>query len=148
MQPPPFVSAVRLNLLRGMYAFMAVGLALVVWPSIIAPGSDMSLPATVVHALLGGIGLLSLLGLRYPLRMIPLLLFELVWKLVWVLAYAFPMWRSDTLTAGAMENLFACAVGIVLVPLVLPWRHVMNHYLTHPGEPWRQARKPEPQYAA
>lgn len=143
---PPFVSPIRLNLLRGLYAFMAVGLALVVWPSISAPASDMSLPATVVHALLGGIGLLSLLGLRYPLRMIPLLLFELVWKLIWVLAYALPMWRADTFTAAATENLFACAVGIVLVPLALPWRHVMHHYLTHPGEPWRQARNSEPQY--
>lgn len=136
MNPQP-VSLWRLHVLRAFYAIMAFGLATVVWPFIVSPPADMSLPGTVVHALLGGVGIMALLGIRYPLRMLPLLIFELVWKLIWVGAYALPWWQSGELSPAATENLFQCAFGIVLIPLVLPWRHVIHHYLRGPGEPWR-----------
>jgi hypothetical protein len=136
MNPQP-VSLWRLHVLRAFYAIMAFGLATVVWPSIVSPPSDMSLPGTVVHALLGGVGVMALLGIRYPLRMLPLLIFELVWKLIWVAAYALPWWQSGQLSPAATENLFQCAFGIVLIPLVLPWRHVIHQYLRGPGDPWR-----------
>ena len=141
MNPPP-VSVLRLNILRGFYAVMAFGLGTVVWPAIVSPPADMSLPGTVVHGLLGGVGVMALLGIRYPLRMIPLLIFELVWKLIWVVAYALPWWQAGTLSPAAAENLFQCAFGIVLIPLVLPWRHVGHQYLRDPGEPWRPAGAP------
>lgn len=71
--------------------------------------------------------------------MIPLLIFELVWKLIWVVAYALPWWQSGHLSEGATENLLQCAFGIVLIPLVLPWPYVIHMYLRGPGEPWRRA---------
>lgn len=147
MNPPP-VSLLRLYILRGFYALMAFGLATVVWPSIISPPRDLSLPGTVVHALLGGVGILALLGIRYPLRMLPLLIFELAWKLIWVVVYALPWWQSGQLSAGAAENLFQCAFGIVLIPLVLPWRYVIHQYLRSPGEPWRQAARAPSRHTA
>jgi len=134
---PSVVGPVRRNVLRAFYAVMAFGLASVVWPDILSPPAGMPLPGTVVHGLLGGVGVMALLGLRYPVRMIPLLLFELVWKVIWVVAYALPWWQSGHLSTGAAENLFQCAFGIILIPLVLPWRHVLHNYLAGPGEPWR-----------
>lgn len=65
MNPPP-VSLLRIYILRSFYAVMAFGLAMVVWPDIISPPADMSLPGTVVHGLLGGVGVMALLGIRYP----------------------------------------------------------------------------------
>ena len=144
----PVVGPLRRNVLRAFYAVMAFGLATVVWPDILHPSADLSLPGTVVHGLLGGVGVMALLGLRYPVRMIPLLLFELVWKIIWVVAYALPWWQSGTLSAGASENLVQCAFGIVLIPLVLPWRYVVHHYLSGPGEPWRGRTRAAGQYVA
>ena len=143
----PSVSPLRRNVLRAFYAVMAFSLATVVWPDIVSPRSDMSLPGTVVHGLLGGVGVMALLGIRYPVRMIPLLLFELVWKIIWVVAYALPWWRAGELSPGASENLFQCAFGIVLIPLVLPWPHVIHAYLARPGEPWRGELAPS-EYAS
>lgn len=138
MNVPP-VSLLRRNILRGFYAVMAFGLATIVWPDIISPPADMSLSGTVVHGLLGGVGVMALLGIRYPVRMIPLLIFELAWKIIWVIAYALPWWRAGHLSAGAAENLFQCAFGLVLIPLVLPWRYVIHQYLGGPAEPWRKS---------
>lgn len=134
----PEVSLLRLSILRAFYAFVFLGLAVVVWPGILAPAPDLPMSASVVNALLGGVGLLALVGVRYPLKMLPLLMFELAWKLIWLVAYAVPLLRAGPLTDGAMENVFACLLGAVLVPLVLPWSYVWHHYGRAPGYPWRR----------
>ncbi len=130
------VSTVRLALLRAVYALMGVGLALTIWPRIVTPPFTAD-PKSVIRALLGALAVLSLLGIRYPLRMLPLLLFELLWKVIWVLASGLPAWLGGRLDAYASETLFACLMGVVLVPLVMPWAYVDSHYIAARGEPWR-----------
>ncbi len=131
------VSTLRLYLLRGMYLLMAVGLAITIWPHIIAPASLVAGPNSVIRALLGALAAMCLLGLRYPLRMLPLLLFELLWKLIWVVGSALPMWLGPGLDSYASDTLFACLMGVVLVPVVVPWRYVFVHYAKAPGDRWR-----------
>lgn len=133
----PEVSLFRLYLLRAMYLLMATGLALTVWPSILAPSSSVADANTVIRSLLGALAVMSVLGLRYPLQMLPILLFELLWKLIWVLAFALRMWRDTGLDDYASETLFACMMGVVLVPLVMPWRYAFARYVRAPGDRWR-----------
>jgi hypothetical protein len=132
----PDVSTPRLYALRGMYLFMAVGLGIVIWPGIISPPPDLSHMASVVRSVLGAVSMLALLGLRYPLQMIPLLLFELVWKSIWVLVFGLPLWLGQQLDAATSESLFACVMGLVLVPLALPWGYVWRRYMRAPGDRW------------
>jgi hypothetical protein len=133
------VSIFRLYLLRAMYLLIAVGLGLTIWPAIISPPSVTANPSTVVRALLGALALLSLLsllGLRYPLQMLPLLIFELLWKIIWIVAFALPMWLGPGLDAYAKESLFACGMGVVSVALVLPWGFIFRQYIQAPSTPW------------
>ncbi len=132
------VSTLRLYLLRAMYLLIAVGLALTIWPHIIAPTSLVAGPNSVIRALLGALAAMCLLGLRYPLRMLPLLIFELLWKLIWVVASAIPMWLGPGLDQYASDTLFATLMGVVLVPIVLPWGYVFRHYIKAPGDRWRR----------
>ncbi len=139
------VGTLRLYLLRAMYAIIAAGLGITVWPHIVAPPSVAAGPASVIRAFLGALAALSLLGLRYPLRMLPLLLFELLWKVIWVAASALPMWLGPGLDAYASDTLFACLMGVVLVPIVIPWGYVIARYGRSPGEPWSsRSRAPKP----
>ena len=136
------VSTLRLWLLRAMYLFIAAGLLLTVWPDIIAPSDTVASAKTVIRSLLGALALLCLLGLRYPLQMIPVLLFELLWKVIWVVAFALRMWLHQGLDQYATETLFACVLGVVLVPIALPWSYVFRHYFAARSEPWRRPTPP------
>lgn len=131
------VSTFRLYLLRATYLLIVVGLGVIHWPTIVSPPPDLSHMGSVVRAMLGAVSLLALLGLRYPLQMLPLLLFELVWKTIWVLAFGLPLWSADALDAGTSETMFACLMGLVIFPLVIPWGYVFARYLREPGERWR-----------
>ena len=80
------VTRLRLAPLRGMYALMAVGLALLIWPLMLGSPEEAEHMRGVVWSLLAGISLVALLGIRHPLRMLPLLLRELLWKCVSIAA--------------------------------------------------------------
>src|SRR5215217_2998789 len=134
------VSTFRLYLLRAMYVFMVVGLAIFkMAPAILYP-ENLSPQDSVVVSLLGGFALLAVVGIRYPLKMLPLLFFEFVWKFIWVVAFGLPLLLSGQLdpnaSFGGTETLTNCLLGVVLVPLVTPWGYVLKHYLKAPGDRW------------
>lgn len=80
---------------------------------------------------------MALLGIRYPLKMLPILLLELVWKSFWLVVFALPMYLNHGLDQYAREVVFACGMGVILTPLVIPWRYVINHYIVAKGSAWR-----------
>lgn len=129
------VSTLRLYLLRAMYLLIAVGLGITVWPGILVPG-EVSHMGSVVESMLGALALMSLWGLRYPVRMLPILLFEFMWKVIWVVCFALGPWISGDLDPARQETLFACLMGVVLVPIVIPWGYVFRCYVRAPGDRW------------
>jgi hypothetical protein len=128
------VSALRLNLLRGGYALLAVGLGLYVWPTVLHHTAAGVGHGTLV-SLLAGIGATAVLGLRYPLKMLPLLIFEMTWKAIYLLAYALPLYLAHQIDAGTAADIGACLMVLIFVPLI-PWRHLAASYIMAPGERW------------
>src|ERR1700716_1696098 len=113
---------------------MFVGLALVKWPAILNPPPGLSNSGSVVGSVLGAISLLALLGIRYPVKMLPLLFFEFLWKVMWVVAWGLPLWSTQMLTPDSEQTLISNLVGVVLVPPALPWGYVFKHYVKAPGD--------------
>jgi hypothetical protein len=130
------ISTLRLYLLRAMYLLMAVGLGVTIWPGILVPG-DVSHMGSVVRGMLGALALMALWGLRYPMKMLPVLLFEFMWKVIWVVAFGLGPWLSGDLDPGRQQTLFDCLIGVVLVPIAVPWGYVVQHYIKAPGDRWR-----------
>jgi hypothetical protein len=127
----------RLNLLRAFYLLITVGLAISWGPSMLQHTDAWAQRQGVLGSMLISLATLCLLGLRYPLQMLPLLIFELVWKSFWLLNIAYPLWQTGAVTPGVQESIFACLMGVVLTPLVLPWRYIAHHYVSKPRSRWR-----------
>ncbi|HEY0155093.1 MAG TPA: hypothetical protein VGB92_23985 [Longimicrobium sp.] len=135
------LSTLRLNLLRAMYLIIALGMGSQIWPLILGAKMPEHMRG-VVWAMLGALTVLALLGLRYPVRMMPLLIFELAWKCVWVAGFGIPLWLAGSLDAGTGDTLVNCMFGVVLLPFVLPWPYIFATYLKTPGDPWRRPAVP------
>ena len=132
------VSLTRLYMLRAVYLIIAVGLGMVVWPGIVHHEKPWELMQGVVNCMLAAFGLLCAVGVRYPLRMLPVLLWELLWKTLWLAIVALPAWRAGQMDQATMENAFACLL-VVMIPIAMPWRYVFDNYLKRPGDRWRDA---------
>jgi hypothetical protein len=126
------VSLLRLYILRAMYLLMIVGLGAMVMPEVLshAPASR-----GVIPGLLAGLWALAFLGLRYPLAMLPLLMFELAWKTIWMIAYGLPQWFSGQRPPTFAEDFLNIGWGAILL-LVIPWGYVWRRFVRRPGERW------------
>jgi hypothetical protein len=128
----------KLNVLRIGYLVMGGGLAIFKWP-LLLDHEPWGLAEGTVECMLVAMSVLALLGLRYPLRMLPILLFEVAWKLTWLGVIALPLWSDDALQ-GATRTQAGTVLWVVIVIAVVPWRLVLTQYVTAPAEPWRRTR--------
>jgi hypothetical protein len=132
---PGEVSLWRLYLLRATYLLIVVGLGSEVWPKIIGHAPVTSLMQGVVRCMLFGVSLMAAIGLRYPLKMLPLLFFEMAWKATWLSVIAWPAWTAHAVDADMAETITACLMGVIF-PVVIPWSYVFANYLKAPGDRW------------
>lgn len=132
-----YISPFRLYVLRAAYVLIAVGLALIVWPSLIHHSQEWALKNGDTFGLLAGIQVLAMVGIRYPIKMLPLLFFELIWKSIWIATIALPLWRAGQIDPGTAESVFACTMGIVVSLVAIPWHYVWARFVRAPGDTWR-----------
>ena len=132
------LSVRRLNVMRVGYLLMGVGLAVLKWPLFFKDGGLGSLPVFegVVAALLTAMSLLAFLGLRYPIQLLPILIFESLWKLIWLAAVGVPHLLAGDMGAQ-MSDVFSSVSVVVIILAVIPWRYVFGQYVTKRGDPWR-----------
>jgi hypothetical protein len=130
------VSLLRLYALRATYLLLVVGLGIEIWPGIIHHEKPWELMQGVVRCMLAAVSVLAVLGLRYPLQMLPLLLFELVWKSIWLVVVAIPLWSAHQMDAETWATATACLMGVIF-PIVIPWPYVFATYLMKRGDRWR-----------
>jgi hypothetical protein len=128
------VSLARIYVLRATYLLLVIGLGGMIVPEVV---SHPVISRGVIPSLLGAVWVLAFVGLKYPLKMLPLLMFEFAWKSIWMLAYGLPQWYASQLPATFAEDSFNIGVGVILMPLVIPWGYVYRHYVKQSGARWR-----------
>ena len=121
--------------MRAGYLLMGVGLAVVKWP-LLPDAHTLPLYESVTLCLLTAMSFLAFLGLRYPVMLLPLLLFESAWKLLWLSLAALPKAVSVGLDTDTTETVVSCSLVVVILA-VIPWRHVGRTYVRATGDRWR-----------
>ena len=127
------VSLVRLYVLRAMFLVFVVG------GFISHPQWLLDPPAArgMTHGMTAGLWAMSFFGLRYPLQMLPIFLFEFVWKTIWLFAFGLPQWMAGRVDPQLSEDLLLIGGGPILFGLIIPWGYVWRHYVREPAERWR-----------
>lgn len=135
--PPVETSTVRLYLMRALYLLNAVALGASVWPRVLGPGEPLGAMDGVAYSFWCALSLLAAVGIRYPLKMLPLLLAQLAYKSIWLLAVALPASGAGTTDAAIAGMTEEFLVGVVLDLIVIPWPYVYRHFVRAPGDRWR-----------
>ena len=130
------VSLFALYRLRAAYLIMAGGLGAFIWPSVIHHSSQFAIVHGPQVAMLAGLGAVAALGLRYPVQMLPVLLFEVTWKAIYLASFAYPVWSAHQVTPAMAEDIKAVSMVVILLPLI-PWYYVFTHYVMKRGDRWK-----------
>jgi hypothetical protein len=68
--------------------------------------------------------------------MIPLLLFELIWKATYMIFFALPLWQAHQITDPVAEDIKSIAMVVIFLPLI-PWGYVFRNYIVKRGDRWK-----------
>lgn len=120
------ISKIRLIAMRFVYLLTFIGLAPETWQEIINP-EDLDPLGGVAMSFWAMLATLMLLGVRYPAKMLPLLLLQFFYKLTWLLGYGYPLWSSGQLDGYAAGLFQANAIGVGLDLFIIPWPYVFRH---------------------
>ena len=134
----PPVATWRINAMRFLFLLMAGFMgAMFVWPQLLFESADWDVMRGLAKSMLAALALMSLLGVRYPLQMLPLMLYEIAWKTIWIVLIAGRAWMAGKWTPD-IEGLFYDCIGIIIAYFIVPWRYVWARYFAQPMEPLRQ----------
>ena len=119
----------RLHLMRGFFFLNFISLAFDNWSTVLFPQEPMNTLTGVAISFWAGFSLLNLIGVRFPLKMLPVLLLQLLYKSAWIISTYLPAMRADTVDEYLQSFLWVCVAGIVLNLLIIPWSYVYRNYL-------------------
>ena len=128
-------STFRLYLMRLLYLLNLVLLGSSVWPAIFNHVGAWDPVKGVAFSFWAALSALSVLGLRYPLKMLPLLLLQMLYKSIWLIVVALPMWSA----VHSTELAKAMIMGIPVDLIAIPWPYVLANYVKKRGDRWRSA---------
>jgi hypothetical protein len=116
--------------LRLFYLLMLVFVTPTAWQVLLTHQGEWTSPlSAVTWAVWATYPALAVFGLLQPLRWLPLLLFALAYKTVWLLIVALPLWQAGTFEGSAAQPIAESFLAVPLLALFIPWGHVWRAFI-------------------
>ena len=124
---------IRWGWIRGMYIYTIVtsgflGLGIIFVPDVIKARLPWPVEEPTAFGVVGSLyvalGLLAILGLRSPLKFIPVLLIELIYKSVWIIGVCIPLLVNSQFPRYAMPTLVIFVTFIIGNLIAIPFHYV------------------------
>ncbi|WP_108869394.1 hypothetical protein [Aquimarina aquimarini] len=119
----------RLHIMRGLFFLNFISLAFDNWSIIIFPKEQMDTLTGVTISFWAGFSLLNLIGIRFPLKMLPILLLQLLYKSAWLIGTYLPAKNNGLLDDDLSSFFWICVTGVTLNLLIIPWSYAYRNYI-------------------
>ncbi|MDQ3697358.1 MAG: hypothetical protein M3373_04950 [Gemmatimonadota bacterium] len=123
------VRPINIYLLRLFYCLMFVFVGFDSWTVIVTHEGSWDHVRAVAFCMFVSYSTLSGLGLFYPLKMLPVMLFMIGYKVLWLGVVAYPLWQAGTLSGSAAEEMARIFIWVPVPMLAVPWKYVFQNYV-------------------
>ncbi len=124
------VPRINIYLLRLLFILMLVFLGKDSWTHIFTFKGTWDPMAAMAWSIWASYSVLSIIGIINPLKMLPIVMLEILYKMIWLIVVAYPLWSSNRLIASPAENMTNAFLWVVLPIVVMPWRYVFRRYIS------------------
>jgi len=123
------VRPLQIWFLRTLYLLMFLFVGFDSWSAILrhqGPWDPMRAAALCMFA---SYSFLAILGVFYPLRMLPIVLFMLTYKTLWLIVVALPLWSAGTMAGSPAAPMARIFRWVPIMFLAMPWKYVFERYV-------------------
>jgi hypothetical protein len=123
------VPKINIYLLRLLFILMLVFLGKDSWTHIFAHKGVWNPMDAMAWCIWASYSVLSILGIIQPLKMLPIVMLEILYKVIWLILVAYPLWTSNQLAGSPAEGMTNVFLLVVLPILAMPWRYFFRKYI-------------------
>jgi hypothetical protein len=125
---------IRWGWLKGMYIYTIVvgilGLGMIVIPEVVKSIFSWPVEEPIAFGIIGSVymsfGLLSILGLRSPLKFVPVLLLQLCYKLIWFIGVILPLLVTAKFPSYAIPMAIIFVTYIIGDLIAIPFSYIFT----------------------
>jgi hypothetical protein len=126
------VRRINIYLLRLVFILMFFLLGRDTWTHVLThrgawePDDAMAWCVWTAFATLAGLGIIR------PLKMLPILLLEIFYKVMWLIIVAYPLWSQGKLAGSPIEGETSAFLWVILPIVAVPWGYAFSSYIYKP----------------
>ncbi len=123
------VPRINIYLLRLLFTLMFFFLTYDSWSHILNHTGPWNNANAAAWCMWGSYSVISFIGILYPLKMLPIVLFEIVYKISWLAIVSYPLWIKNELIGSPAEEMTNVFVWVVFPMVAMPWRYFFRTYI-------------------
>ncbi len=123
------VPKINIYLLRLLFTLMFLFLTYDAWTHILNHTGPWDNANAAAWCMWGSCSVISFIGILRPLRMLPIVLFEIVYKTAWLFVVAYPLWMKNELIGSPAEGMTRVFMWVVFPIVAMPWRYFFRTHI-------------------
>jgi hypothetical protein len=128
------VRRINIYLLRLVFVLMFFVLGRDTWTHILTHQGTWNPSDAIAWCVWTAFATLAGLGIFRPLKMLPILLLEIFYKVLWLIIVAYPLWSAGTLAGSSAESITSVFLWVLLPIVAVPWAYVFRNYFYRPAK--------------
>ena len=126
------VPNINIYLLRLLYVLMFFVLGRITWTHVLTHQGPWEPVNAVAWTVWTAFATLAGMGIIRPVKMLPIVLLEIFYKVLWLILVAYPLWSKGALAGSAAEDITSQFLWVILPIVAVPWGYVFANYVYQP----------------
>ena len=123
------VRPINIYLLRLLFLLIVLFVATDSWSAILKHEGQWDHVKAAAMCMWAAFSALAVCGLINPLKWLPIVMFEIFYKIIWLVIVAYPLWSTDQLAGSPAEGMTGAFLWVVLPIVAMPWAYAFRTYV-------------------
>ena len=123
------VPKINIYLLRLLFSLMFLFVTYDSWSHIFSHHGPWDNANAAAWCMWGSYSVISIIGVIRPLKMLPIVLFEIIYKVAWLAIVAYPLWIKNELAGSPAEGMTRVFVWVIFPIVAMPWKYFLRTYV-------------------
>ncbi len=122
------VRPINVYLLRLLFFLVVVFVATDSWSAILKHQGPWDHVRAAAICMWAAYSVLSIFGLINPLKWLPIVMFEIFYKIIWLVIVAYPLWSTNRLAGSPAAEMTYAFLWVILPIVAMPWGYAFRTY--------------------